>query len=123
MILSLPTLALLAFIGNFAWFYFDINAPNRGWEFGCYGQFNRIKNVIDEMPGVQIVDFWQHEDLELEDFGFTLRLENGDEVQVRYHDDTPEKNERNRHRIRIQIQNAIDSTIPSSEPRSSVRTG
>lgn len=39
-----------------------------------YRHFNRIKARLEAMPDVKIVDSWRHEDITLEDFGFTLKI-------------------------------------------------
>ena len=108
--ISLTLLALLPFAVLALWFGWSYGIiPDVGAESGYYGQFNRVKHVIEEMPDIAIVDHWQHKDITLEDFGFTLRLPDGKEVDINFYDNTPEKNERNRKRIREIIQKQLDS--------------
>jgi hypothetical protein len=45
--------------------------------------------VIKSIPDVAIVDTWQHTDLTIESFGFTLRQANGKPVEVRFRESTP----------------------------------
>ena len=99
--------ASVAFVTLVACFMINLALPNYGWEIGYYGQFNRIKHVIEEMPEVDVVDHWQHQDISLEDFGFTLQLANGEQVQINFMDNTEPKNERNRKRIRTYIEKEI----------------
>ncbi len=108
---SLSLLVLLPFALFGLWFAWGIGIiPDLGLESGYYGQFNRVKHVIEDMSGVTIVDHWQHKDVSLEDFGFTLRLSDGSEVNVEFLDATPEKNERNQKRLRQIIEKQINST-------------
>jgi hypothetical protein len=85
-------------------------------EFGYYGQFNRVKHVIKSMPNVRIVDCWQHRDLTLEDFGFTLLVDGIREVKVKFLDGSPEKKMRRKGRLREFIQEQIDANQPASGP-------
>lgn len=36
--------------------------------------YNRIKDRLGALPNVQVIDSWRHEDITLEDFGFTLQV-------------------------------------------------
>lgn len=56
--------------------------PDVGSELGYYGQFNRVKHVIEDMPDVRIVDHWKHRDVTLEDFGFTLLVDESRKVDI-----------------------------------------
>jgi nucleoside phosphorylase len=47
-------------------------AGGESWNVGIYGKFNRTRSVIERMADVQIIDTWQHHDITLEDFGFTI---------------------------------------------------
>ncbi len=108
-ILALPAVAVLVFIGMIGWVWIDLNLPDQGWEFGYYGQFNRVKHVIEDMPGVTIIDHWQHKDISLEDFGFTLMVDGNRQVGVTFSENSPQMQERNRNRLREFIQKEIDS--------------
>lgn len=108
-LLGIPASLALLLLGFIGLMWINFNAPDQGWEFGYYGQFNRVKHVIEEMPDVTIVDSWQHKDISLEDFGFTLLLHDGDTVDVKFFDGTSEKTERNRKKIKSIVQRQIDS--------------
>jgi len=99
------------------WFWINLALPNYGWEFGYYGQFNRVKHVIEDMPRVQIVDHWVHEDISLEDFGYTLMVDGGRKVNVNFYDGTPEKSERSKSKLRAIIQAQVAAS-KAVNPRS-----
>ena len=108
--LSLSVLALLPFVLLALWFGWTYGVfPDVGAESGYYGQFNRVKHVIEDMPDVQIVDSWKHRDVTLEDFGFTLFVGGCRRVDIRFYDNTPEKNEKNKSRLRETIRKQLDS--------------
>ena len=86
--------------------------PDCGLEIGYYGQYNRVKHVIESMPNVRIVDHWQHHDMSLEDFGFTLVVDGTRKVRVDLHEGSSEMKERNKDRLREFIQRQIDSNQP-----------
>lgn len=50
-----------------------------------YSEYNALLAEIRKHPGLQIVDHWRHEDMTLEDFGFTLRGARG-EAEIRITD-------------------------------------
>ena len=103
--------------------------PDYGVESGYYGQFNRAKHVIQEMPNVSIVDHWQHEDVSLEDFGFTLMVDGNRKVGVTFSENSPQMRMRNKKKIREFIQKETDSKafsvpryISATDARSGIRT-
>ena len=61
-----------------------------GWTIGYYGKFNRVRNVIEHMPDVRIIDTWQHRDVTLEDFGFTIRSDSGQTIKVNFLENSPQ---------------------------------
>jgi hypothetical protein len=85
-----------------------------GLEVGYYGQFNRVRHAIDEMPGVHIVDSWQHRDVTLEDFSFTVRETTGAPVEVRFLQGSPEMGERHPARIRAIVRKELATVRRSS---------
>jgi len=108
--LTLSVLALLPFALLGLWFGWQYGMfPDFGLESGYYGQFNRVKHVIESMPNLAIVDHWQHQDITLEDFGFTLLVDGVREAQIRFVDGTPEKRERHRAKLRQIIQAQVGS--------------
>jgi hypothetical protein len=80
---------------------------NVGAEVGYYGQFNRVKHVLQAMPNVEIVSDWKHHDLTLEDFGFVVLVNGSQRVHVMFHEGTPEMNETDKVRLRQIIELAI----------------
>lgn len=40
-----------------------------------YAEYNAVVSRLEEIPGLTIVSSWQHEDVTLEDCGFTLQME------------------------------------------------
>ncbi len=82
---------------------------DHGGEFGYYEHFNRVKHVMEEMPNVTIIDHWQHKDISLEDFGFTLIIEGKRQVEVDFTENSPQMKMRSKSKIREFIQEKIDS--------------
>jgi hypothetical protein len=62
-----------AFAGVMGWYMWDSSA-NHGFEFGYFGQFNRVSKAARAVPGVSITNSWYHGDIDLEEFGLTLSL-------------------------------------------------
>lgn len=52
-----------------------------------YSDFNTIKARLEGLPGTKIVDFWRHEDVTLEDFGFVLQVRQCQPIRLDFHDD------------------------------------
>ena len=108
--LSLSILALFPFALLALWFGWTYGMlPDVGSEFGYYGPFNRMKHVIEEMPDVRIVDHWKHRDLTLEDFGFTLLVDESQKVDIQFLDGTSEKNERDKARLERIVRSQLES--------------
>lgn len=51
-----------------------------------YRHFNRVKARLEAMPDVKIVSSWKHEDITLEDFGFTLRVRECPPIRLDFYD-------------------------------------
>jgi len=51
-----------------------------------YADFNRAREQLSAIPGVQIIDDWQHHDITLEDCGFTVRVNDSEPVRIDFHD-------------------------------------
>jgi len=51
-----------------------------------YADFNRARDQLSAVPGVQIIDEWQHHDITLEDCGFTFRVNESEPVQIDFSD-------------------------------------
>lgn len=80
---------LLLAAGFWVWNYAPIK--DAAIEFGYYGRFHKAQRVISEIPGARILDSWTHEDISLEDFGFTISLEGEEPKRVDFLDGTPVK--------------------------------
>ena len=91
----------------FAWEYGLL--PNYGLESGYYGQFNRVKHVIESMPNIVIKDYIQHKDVSLEDFSFILLVDGIKEVEVRFWEDSSQMKEKSKTRLREFISEKIGS--------------
>jgi hypothetical protein len=48
--------------------------------------FNRIRALLEEMPDARVVDSWRHEDLTLEDFGFTLQVRQCPRIRLDFYE-------------------------------------
>jgi hypothetical protein len=51
-----------------------------------YADFNRARDHLSAVPGVQIIDDWQHHDITLEDCGFTVRVNGSEPVRIDFYD-------------------------------------
>ena len=71
-----------------------------GLESGYYGQFNRVKHVLEAIPHVQVANQWQHHDITLEDFGFYLVVSNDRSVRVDFWENSPQMEERDKAIVR-----------------------
>jgi len=103
--------AALASLGLFAIYLFQpyVGSENSDSEFGYYGQYNRVKHILEAMPNIMIVARWRHDDLTLEDFGFTLLMDGTRLVQVNVHETSLEMRTRRKGRLRELLQKQIDA--------------
>lgn len=58
---------------------------NFGMPFGYYGEFNRVVAQIRDIPGVEIIYLHAHEDVTLEGFWMTVRLNAHEEIDLEFH--------------------------------------
>jgi hypothetical protein len=65
-------------------FYACAPITNPAVEIGYYGYYHRVQRVIKSIPNVTIVETWQHADISLENFGFTLQRPNAKTVGVMF---------------------------------------
>src|SRR5689334_9804272 len=65
-------------------------AGGENWKIGYYGRFNRVKAVIEAIPGIHVVDSWKHEDVTLEDFTFTLVSNSGQTAKIGFWENSPQ---------------------------------
>jgi hypothetical protein len=71
-IIIVLTLLMLP-VALIVWYRRD-SGPNRGHEFGYYGEFNRMSNALASIPGVTVTNWWWNRDITLEEFGFSLTV-------------------------------------------------
>ena len=110
LMVSLVAVALvLGLVGlGWLWLMWELGRfGDWGWESGYYGQYNRVKHVLEDMPSVQITNQWKHHDVTLEDFGFFLLVDNTNSVRVDFRENSPQMKERNKERIRAFIEEEI----------------
>ena len=54
--------------------------------FDYYYHYRTIGDKLAALPGVTIVDSWKHEDLTLEDFGYTLKVRDCPSIRVDFYE-------------------------------------
>ena len=82
--ISVTILAVLAITAGYfgvAYFVFPCLVPSF-----YYANFNQTRNRLAGIPGVEIIDDWQHCDISLEDCGFTLRVNGSEPVRVDFYE-------------------------------------
>ena len=60
--------------------------PNIGLSIGYYGRFNRVKNKLEQIPEIQIVNESANKDLFLEEFYFTVQTKNNLQINLAFWD-------------------------------------
>lgn len=78
----------MAFIG---WYRWD-SARNRDFEFGYFGDYNRIRHHLAAMPGVTITREWANHDVTLEEFGFDVTTGAGQTIPIDFQETDPVRN-------------------------------
>ena len=51
---------MVLFVGFVLWYRWD-SGTNHGFQFGYYGEFNRVSNALASIPGVTITQSWHSE--------------------------------------------------------------
>lgn len=105
----LPTIFLVFIYGFFVIYNWDAD-KNRGFYFGYYGQFNQTQDAIKGMPGVTIIDSWQHRDISLEDFGFTIRTKTK-KATINFYENSPQIKIRNKEEIQQFVLKELGSNM------------
>ncbi len=72
---------VLVFVGFVVWYRWDSNT-NHGYQFGYYGEFNRVSNALASIPGITITQAWANCDVTLEEFGFTATMGSSEPVRI-----------------------------------------
>lgn len=78
-------MGLVAFIALYRW----DSGSNRGYEFGYWGSFNRIRNTLAGLPGVRIVKSGHNADVVMEEFGFDISTASGRTLHIWFSEDEP----------------------------------
>lgn len=71
-------------------FLLHIGAIYTPWKVGYWGKYNQVRAVIAQIDGLQIIDTWTHQDITLEDFGFTVVDRAGRRWQLDFHENSPQ---------------------------------
>ena len=64
---------------------------NRGFRFGYWGEFNRVKAVLENAPGMSITNTICNADISLEEFGFDLETDDGREISIFFEEADPDR--------------------------------
>jgi len=80
LILILSAVVVL-FVGFVLWYRWD-SGTNHGFQFGYYGEFNRVSNGLASISGITITQWWHNCDVTLEEFGFTATVGSGDPIRI-----------------------------------------
>jgi hypothetical protein len=68
-------------VGFVVWYRWD-SGRNHGYQFGYYGEFNRVSNALTAIPGITITQSWHNCDVTLEEFGFTATMGSGEPARI-----------------------------------------
>jgi hypothetical protein len=72
---------VVLFVGFVVWYRWD-SGTNHGFQFGYYGEFNRVSNALASIPGLSVTQSWHNCDVTLEEFGFTVTRGSGEPVRI-----------------------------------------
>ena len=92
-ILSLCVILGMAPIAFIALYHWD-TAQNRDFEFGYFGDFNRVGHALTRIPGVQIRRTWANHDVTLEEFGYEIFTADGRAVSLHFEESDPLRDEK-----------------------------
>ena len=65
------------------------SSRNRGWEFGYWGDFNRVKDALEDLSGGRVVKDWSNQDVVLEEFGFEVETARGKRIDLNFSETDP----------------------------------
>lgn len=77
-ILAAPVASFVALVLLYRW----DSDTNHGFQFGYYGEFNRVSNALASISGITITQAWHNCDVTLEEFGFTATTSSGESVRI-----------------------------------------
>ncbi len=72
-LLAIVALGIALIVGFIVFYRWD-SARNRGYQWGYFGEYNSISNVLASIPGVTITQAWHNLDMSLEEFGFDITI-------------------------------------------------
>jgi hypothetical protein len=78
LVLSAVVVICVGFVLCYRW----DSGTNHGYQFGYYGEFNRVSNALASLPGITVTQAWANCDVTLEEFGFTARMASGQPVRI-----------------------------------------
>src|SRR5438552_13556103 len=81
MIVSIVLAVVAILAALLVWYRWD-SVNNHGYQFGYYGEFNRVSNALASIPGITITQAWANCDVTLEEFGFTATMGSGEAVRI-----------------------------------------
>ena len=87
-------MAIVFAVASFAtigWYKWDLS-QNRGYEFGYYGDFNRVSHALREIPGITVTSEWANPDTVLEEFGFEITTNKKRVIQLDFSEVDPVRN-------------------------------
>ena len=70
-----------SFVAFVLWYRWD-SGTNHGYQFGYYGDFNRVSNALASIPGITVTQSWHNCDVTLEEFGFAATMGSGEPVRI-----------------------------------------
>lgn len=70
------------------WYRWDSD-HNRGFEFGYFGDFNRVGHALSRIPGIAITRDWSNHDVSLEEFGYDITTSDGRAVHLNFSETDP----------------------------------
>ena len=87
-LLFLVSLIVVTPVTIMAWYFWD-SSENRDFEFGYFGEFNRVKHALVAVPGLTITREWKNRDVGLEEFGFDIATESGRTARLDFWESDP----------------------------------
>ena len=108
--LLLTFLFIVAPVVYFAVYWWD-SSQNRGYEFGYYGEFNRVKHALAGIRDITVLDSWANADFgRLEEFGFDISTNNREPIRLFFQETDPTRN-LSGERLARELRNNIDEQI------------
>jgi len=81
MIVSIVLAVVAILAALLVWYRWD-SVNNHGYQFGYFGDFNRVSNALASIPGITITQACANRDVTLEEFGFTATMGSGQTVRI-----------------------------------------